>query len=93
MRVTFDSNIAMSIIDRKQGIAKKVLYELKMVNNIIIQQLEKTNQNAFPKLQKTTKTLSPLKKIQISKDQFDKVNRDHFKKQLNELHRAQKTIV
>ena len=31
MRVGFDSNIAMHIIERKTGIAKKVLYELKMV--------------------------------------------------------------
>jgi hypothetical protein len=31
LRVSFDSNIAMNIIEKKIGIAKKVLYELKMV--------------------------------------------------------------
>lgn len=40
-----------------------------------------------------TKTLSPLKKIQISKEKYDEVSREHFIKQLNELHPAQKEIV
>ena len=31
LRVTFNSNIALQILDKKAGIAKKVLYELKMV--------------------------------------------------------------
>jgi len=31
LRVSFDSNIAMNIIEKKIGIAKKVLYEMKMV--------------------------------------------------------------
>lgn len=39
------------------------------------------------------KTLSPLKKIQISKDKYDQVNKEHFVKQLNELHPAQKEII
>lgn len=32
LRVSYDSNIAMAIIEKKTGIAKKLLYELKMVN-------------------------------------------------------------
>ena len=39
------------------------------------------------------KTLSPLKKLQISKDKFDQVHKEHFIKQLNELHPAQKEII
>lgn len=39
------------------------------------------------------KTLSPLKKIQISKEKFDQANKEHFVKQLNELHPAQKEII
>lgn len=39
------------------------------------------------------KPLSPLKKIQVAKDKYDAVTRDHFQKQLNELHPAQKEIV
>lgn len=39
------------------------------------------------------KTLTPLKKIQISREKFDQVQREHFVKQLNELHPAQKEIV
>jgi hypothetical protein len=38
------------------------------------------------------KTLSPLKKIKVSKDQYDKVEKDHFVKQLNELRPAQKSV-
>ena len=37
--------------------------------------------------------MSPLKKIKNSKDQYDKVSKEHFKKQLNEIHRAQKDII
>lgn len=40
-----------------------------------------------------SKTLTPLKKIQISKDKFDQVNKEHFIKQLNEMHPAQKEII
>ena len=83
----------MNIIDRKVGIAKKVLYDLKMVYPYFIQQLEKTTSNAFTKLTKPTKPLSPLKKIKVSKDQYDKISKEHFNKQLNELHRAQKDIL
>lgn len=31
LRVTFDSNIAIRIINRELGVAKKLLYELKTV--------------------------------------------------------------
>lgn len=92
LRISFDSNIAMCIINRKPGMAKKVLYELKMVPYFIMQQLEKTAGTSFTK-SKPSKTLSPLKKIQVSKDQFDKISKQHFNKQLNELHRAQKEII
>lgn len=47
------------------------------------QQLEKTNSNAFSKFTKSSKPLSPLKKIPISKDAFDKISKEHFNKQLN----------
>lgn len=57
------------------------------------QQLEKTSDNAFSKSTKLGKTLTPLKKIQISREKFDQVQREHFVKQLNELHPAQKEIV
>jgi hypothetical protein len=40
-----------------------------------------------------SKTLTPLKKIQISKEKFDTVQKEHFVKQLNELHPAQKEII
>jgi hypothetical protein len=36
LRISFDSNIAMCIINRKPGMAKKVLYELKMVPYFIM---------------------------------------------------------
>ena len=41
---------------------------------------------------KSSKPLSPLKKIPLSKDTFDKISKEHFNKQLNEIHRAQKNI-
>jgi hypothetical protein len=40
-----------------------------------------------------SKTLTPLKKIQITKEKFDQVQKEHFLKQLNELHPAQKEII
>lgn len=55
--------------------------------------MEKTNDNAFSKTNRLNKTLTPLKKIQISKERFDQVTKEHFVKQLNELHPAQKEII
>jgi hypothetical protein len=40
-----------------------------------------------------SKTLAPLKKIPITKEKFDQVQKEHFIKQLNELHPAQKEII
>ena len=57
------------------------------------QQLERTNANHFSRSARSTRTLSPLKKIQVSKEKFDEVNREHFVKQLNELHPSQKAII
>ena len=56
---------------------------MKMVKIYIIQQLEKTTINNFTKLTKTTKPLSPLKKIPLPKEKFDKISKQHFNKQLN----------
>ena len=58
-----------------------------------MQQWEKTNDNAFTKTNRLSKTLTPLKKIQISKEKFDQIHKEHFVKQLNELHPAQKEII
>ena len=55
--------------------------------------MEKTNDNAFSKTNRLNKTLTPLKKIQITKERFDQVAKEHFVKQLNEMHPAQKEII
>jgi hypothetical protein len=41
---------------------------------------------------KPNKPLSPLKKIPVPKEKFDKISKEHFNKQLNEIHQAQKSI-
>lgn len=39
LRIGFDSNIVGQIIDGKEGVSKKILYELKMVKDALMQQL------------------------------------------------------
>ncbi len=56
-------------------------------------QLEKTNSTAMGKLYKNKKTLSPLKKIKVSKQKYDAMSKEHFSRQLNEMHPAQKVFL
>lgn len=76
MGVSIDANIALGIMEKKKGLAKKTICELKM-------QLEKTTSNPFSKLSKPNKPLSPLKKVPVPKETYDRIAKEHFNKQLN----------
>lgn len=55
-----------------------------------MQQLEKTTNNVFNKTSKPNKPASPIKRVPLTKDTFDRVSKQHFTKQLNERLQSQK---
>lgn len=77
-----------SIIKAEQGVASQILYQLKMA-------LEKVNNPAdiviFSQNNKFSQ-VTPLKKIEPPKEQFDKMENTFFQQRLNEMNKPQKQV-
>ena len=87
LNVTFDTEVINDIINRREGAAIKLIYQLKMA-------LEKTSPPVDIKLVKQGKVAEqpPVKCIRPPRQQFDDMERKNIETRLQTLNKAQKEI-
>ena len=87
LHVTFDTQVINDIINKKEGAAIKLIYQLKMA-------LEKTSPPVDIKLVKQGKVAEqpPVKCIRPPRKQFDEMEKKNIETRLQTLNKAQKVI-